>query len=119
TVAMALMRYLPPNAVVEGGSISFAGEDMLAADAATLRRWRGNRIAMVYQDPGTALNPSIRVGSQIAEVYRYHRGMDKRAAMDAAREMLATVQISDPGRVLGRYPHELSGGQQQRIMFAM
>jgi peptide/nickel transport system ATP-binding protein len=119
TVAMALMRYLPQNAVVESGSISFAGEDMLAADAATLRRWRGNRIAMVYQDPGTALNPSIKVGNQIAEVYRYHRGMDKRASLDAAREMLATVQISDPSRVLGRYPHELSGGQQQRIMFAM
>jgi peptide/nickel transport system ATP-binding protein len=119
TVAMALMRYLPGNAVVEGGSITFAGDDMLAADDETLRRWRGNRIAMVYQDPGTALNPTIKVGEQIAEVYRFHRDMGKAQAMEAARAMLGTVQISDPARVLGRYPHELSGGQQQRIMFAM
>ena len=119
TVAMALMRYLPPNAVVEGGSIRFAGDDLLAAPAETLRRWRGDRMAMVYQDPGTALNPSIRVGNQIAEVYELHRGMKRREAMDAAASMLETVQISDPARVLRRYPHELSGGQQQRVMFAM
>ena len=119
TAAMALMRYLPPNAVVESGSITFAGEDLLAADDETLRKWRGNRIAMVYQDPGTALNPSIRVGDQVAEVYRFHRGMGKAEAMTASADMLGTVQISDPARVLRRYPHELSGGQQQRIMFAM
>jgi peptide/nickel transport system ATP-binding protein len=119
TAAMALMRYLPPNAVVESGSITFAGEDLLAADDETLRKWRGSRIAMVYQDPGTALNPSIRVGEQVAEVYRFHRGMGKAQAMSAAADMLGTVQISDPARVLRRYPHELSGGQQQRIMFAM
>ena len=119
TVAMALMRYLPPNAVVEGGSIRFAGEDLLGAPAEALRRWRGDRMAMVYQDPGTALNPSIRVGSQIAEVYELHRDMKRRDAMDAAGAMLETVQISDPARVLRRYPHELSGGQQQRVMFAM
>ena len=119
TVSMALMRYLPPNAVVESGSIRFAGEDVLAASDSTLRRWRGDRMAMVYQDPGTALNPSIRVGEQIAEVYRFHRGMDRKGAMDAAGQMLSTVQISDPARVLRRYPHELSGGQQQRVMFAM
>jgi peptide/nickel transport system ATP-binding protein len=119
TAAMALMRYLPPNAVIESGSISFAGEDLLAADDETLRKWRGSRIAMVYQDPGTALNPSIRVGDQVAEVYRFHRGMGKAEALSASADMLGTVQISDPSRVLRRYPHELSGGQQQRIMFAM
>jgi peptide/nickel transport system ATP-binding protein len=119
TAAMALMRYLPQNAVVESGAIRFGGEDMLTADAATLRRWRGDRIAMVYQDPGTALNPSIRVGDQIAEVYTHHRAMGGREALDAAAHMLEAVHISDPARVLRRYPHELSGGQQQRIMFAM
>ena len=119
TVAMSLMRYLPPNAVVEAGSIRFAGEDVLAASDDTLRRWRGDRIAMVYQDPGTALNPTIRVGEQIAEVFRFHRGLRSREATSAAAHMLATVQISDPARVLRRYPHELSGGQQQRVMFAM
>ena len=119
TVAMALMRYLPPNAVIESGSITFGGDDLLAADERTLRSWRGDRMAMVYQDPGTALNPTLRVGEQIAEVYRFHRGMDKREAAEAAAQMISTVQISDAARVLRRYPHELSGGQQQRIMFAM
>jgi peptide/nickel transport system ATP-binding protein len=119
TVAMSLMRYLPPNAVVESGSITVGGDDLLAADDRTLRSWRGNRMAMVYQDPGTALNPTLRIGDQIAEVYRFHRGMDKREASEAAAHMVSTVQISDAARVLRRYPHELSGGQQQRIMFAM
>jgi peptide/nickel transport system ATP-binding protein len=119
TVAMSLMRYLPPNAVVESGTITFGGDDLFAADERTLRRWRGDRMAMVYQDPGTALNPTIRIGDQIAEVFRFHRGMDKREALEAAAHMVSTVQISDATRVLRRYPHELSGGQQQRIMFAM
>jgi len=119
TVAMSLMRYLPPNAVVESGTITFGGDDLFAADERTLRRWRGDRMAMVYQDPGTALNPTIRIGDQIAEVFRFHRGMDKREALEAAAHMVSTVQISDAARVLRRYPHELSGGQQQRIMFAM
>jgi peptide/nickel transport system ATP-binding protein len=119
TVAMALMRYLPSNAVVDSGRITFAGEDLLGADEATLRRWRGSRMAMVYQDPASALNPSMRVGAQIAEVYLQHRGMDKTAAFEAAGVMLEKVRITDPGKVLRRYPHELSGGQQQRVMIAM
>ena len=119
TVAMAVMRYLAPNALVEAGRILFQGRDLLAADEAGLRELRGNRMAMVYQDPGSALNPALTVGRQIAEVYRFHRGMSRPAALDAAAAMLETVQIPDPARVLKRYPHELSGGQQQRIMFAM
>jgi peptide/nickel transport system ATP-binding protein len=119
TVAMALMRYLPPNAIVEGGRISFGGEDVLRLPESKLRRWRGERMAMVYQDPGSALNPSLRVGSQIAELYRYHRGLGRKDALGAAAEMLERVQITDPVRVLQRYPHELSGGQQQRVMIAM
>ncbi|GAC1473879.1 MAG: ABC transporter ATP-binding protein [Chloroflexota bacterium] len=119
TVAMALMRYLPPNAVIQGGRIMFGGEDLLTLSDAKLRRLRGARMAMVYQDPGTALNPSMHIGDQIAEVYRYHRGMGKQEAQEASAGMLEKVQISDPGRVLRRYPHELSGGQQQRMMFAM
>ena len=119
TVAMSLMRYLPDNAEVEAGRIMFGDEDVLTATGATLRKWRGDRMAMVYQDPGTALNPSIKVGEQIAEVYRFHKGMGRSEALAAAVEMLSTVQISAPDRVVRRYPHELSGGQQQRIMFAM
>jgi peptide/nickel transport system ATP-binding protein len=119
TVAMAVMRYLAPNARVDAGSIMFRGSDLLAADNATLRELRGNRMAMVYQDPGSSLNPSLTVGRQIVEVYRFHRGMAKGEASEAAASMLDTVQIPDPARILRRYPHELSGGQQQRIMFAM
>ena len=119
TVAMALMRYLPPNAVVEGGRIIFDGKDLLTLSDAALRHLRGNRMAMVYQDPGSALNPTMRIGNQITEVFRYHRGMGKQEAEEASTGMLEKVQISDPAGVLQRYPHELSGGQQQRIMFAM
>ena len=119
TVAMSLMRYLPDNAVVDAGRIMFGDEDVLDRHDSTLRTWRGDRMAMVYQDPGTALNPSIKVGEQIAEVYRFHKHQGKQEARAAAIEMLSTVQISAPDRVAGRYPHELSGGQQQRVMFAM
>jgi peptide/nickel transport system ATP-binding protein len=119
TVAMALMRHLAPNAVVEGGRIEFAGRDVLTLAEPELRALRGDRMAMVYQDPGSALNPSIRVGEQIAEVYRLHRGMTRAQALDAAAEMLRLVHVSDPRRLLRRYPHELSGGQQQRVMIAM
>jgi peptide/nickel transport system ATP-binding protein len=119
TVAMAVMRYLAPNSRVDAGRILFRGTDLLAAGDAELRELRGNRMAMVYQDPGSALNPSVAVGQQIAEVFRHHRGMSKAEAFDAACGMLELVQIADPGRMLRRYPHELSGGQQQRIMFAM
>lgn len=119
TLAMAVMRYLPPNAEITAGRILFEGQDLLTADAGRLEELRGNRMAMVYQDPGSALNPSLTVGRQIGEVYRRHRRMRRAEAADAAQAMLATVQIADPPRVMHRYPHELSGGQQQRIMFAM
>ena len=119
TVAMALMRYLPPNAIVEGGRILFGGEDVLSMPDARLRRLRGNRMAMVYQDPGSSLNPCMRVGPQVAEMYRQHRGLGSRQALDQAEGMLERVQITDPRKVMRRYPHELSGGQQQRVVIAM
>jgi peptide/nickel transport system ATP-binding protein len=119
TVAMALMRYLPPNAIVEGGHILVGGEDLLTLSETRLRAWRGNRMAMVYQDPGSSLNPSMRVGAQVAEVYRLHRGLGRGEALNAAEVMLEKVQITDRRRVMHRYPHQLSGGQQQRIVIAM
>jgi peptide/nickel transport system ATP-binding protein len=119
TIAMALMRYLPENAVVEAGRILFCGEDIMAASESWLQHWRGKRIAMVYQDPLSSLNPSMRVGHQVAEVYRYHGGLNRSDALDAAAGMLERVHIPDPGLVLKRYPHELSGGQQQRVVIAM
>ena len=119
TVAMALMRYLPDNAIVERGRIAFGGRDVLNASDDELRAWRGKRMAMVYQNPGSALNPSMRVGEQVAEVYRHHRGLGRREALDAVDAMLGKVHITDPRRVMRRYPHQLSGGQQQRIVIAM
>jgi peptide/nickel transport system ATP-binding protein len=119
TVAMALMRYLPGNAQVQNGRILFDGQDLLRLKGGELRRLWGRRMAMVYQDPGSALNPSMRIGDQIAEVFRYHLNQDKATAMSSAASMLEKVQISNPAGVVRRYPHELSGGQQQRIMFAM
>lgn len=119
TVAMALMRYLPANAEIQGGKILFDGQDLLGLNQSALRKLWGRRMAMVYQDPGSALNPSMRIGDQISEVFRYHLNLDKKAAMDASAAMLEKVQISNPSGVLRRYAHELSGGQQQRIMFAM
>jgi peptide/nickel transport system ATP-binding protein len=119
TVAMAIMRYLPENAMLRSGSIRFEDQDLLHASEPELRRLRGDRVAMVYQDPGSALNPTMRVGRQVAEVFRHHRGMTDAEAVDAAREILGKVRISGPAAAAERYPHEMSGGQQQRVMIAM
>jgi peptide/nickel transport system ATP-binding protein len=119
TAAFAIMRYLPPNGRVERGSIRLEGDDLLALDDEQLRRLRGRSMAMVYQEPGSALNPSLRVGDQVAEVFRFHEGASREEALSKAREMLMRVALPDPGRILRRYPHQLSGGQQQRVMIAM
>lgn len=120
TIAMSVMRYLPENAVLGGGSaIEFGGANILTASPSTLRRWRGDRIAMVYQNPGRALNPTMRIGTQLTETYRLHHGMSKSEAVTASMEMLDKVHIPDPKALAQRYPHELSGGQQQRVMIAM
>jgi peptide/nickel transport system ATP-binding protein len=119
TIAMAVMRYLPRNAVVQGGEITVADHDVLHCGAGELRRLRGAVMAMVYQDPGSALNPAMKIGDQVAEVYRVHRRMSRTEARDAAWEMLGKMRIVDPAGAAQRYPHELSGGQQQRVMLAM
>jgi peptide/nickel transport system ATP-binding protein len=119
TTALALMRYLAANGRVDSGSIEFDGEDMLTMPADRLRDVRGTKLGMVYQDPATALNPSIRVGQQIAEVYRYHFGIPKGDALERARGALVRVAMPDPGDALRRYPFQLSGGQQQRVVIAM
>ncbi len=118
TVALALTRYLPRNGRVSAGTISIGGRDPLAMNSAALRDLRARTVSMVYQEPGRALNPSIRVGRQVAEVYQV-AGLDRSAALERSEAMLRKVQISDPGRVMQRYPHQLSGGMAQRVIIAM
>jgi len=118
TVALALVRYLPSNGRVSGGQVSINGLDPLSMGRGALRDLRARTVSMVYQEPGRALNPSIRVGRQIAEVFSI-AGQSKGEATASAEEMLRKVQISDPARVMRRYPHELSGGMAQRAVIAM
>jgi peptide/nickel transport system ATP-binding protein len=118
TVALALVRYLPSNGRVSAGTISINGLDPLSMGTHALRDLRARVVSMVYQEPGRALNPSIRVGRQIAEVFEI-AGESSDSAMHSAEEMLRKVQISDPDRVMRRYPHELSGGMAQRAVIAM
>ena len=118
TAAFAAMRYLPRNGRVTAGGIRVGGADLLAMSEGDVRRLRSSAVSMVYQNPGGALNPSIRVGDQIAEVYAI-MGAPAGETHQRAQEMLRKVQISDPGRVMRRYPHQLSGGMQQRVVIAM
>jgi peptide/nickel transport system ATP-binding protein len=118
TVALALVRYLPRNGRVSAGTISINGHDPLSMGKAALRDLRAHTVSMVYQEPGRALNPSLRVGRQIAEVFKIG-GASSQEATQSAEDMLRKVQISDPGRVMRRYPHELSGGMAQRAVIAM
>ena len=119
TVALAVMRYLPRNGRLAGGQILLEGQDLATLSGERLRGVRGNRLAMVYQDPGSSLNPAMRIGEQLAEVYRNHGRLARPAALDASRQMLDKVQMRDPGSVMTRYPHQLSGGMQQRVVIAM
>ena len=118
TVALALTRYLARNGRISGGSIRINGLDPLAMSGAALRDLRARTVSMVYQEPGRALNPSMKAGRQIAEVFEI-AGLDRAAALDRARDMLRKVQIADTSRVMNAYPHELSGGMAQRVVIAM
>lgn len=119
TAAFAAIRYLPRNGRVERGRILLDGRDLMALSGAELRHLRTTSVSMVYQDPGRALNPSLRIGRQMAEVFETAAGLTRQAADARAREMLARVQIASPARVMRNYPHELSGGMQQRVVIAM
>jgi peptide/nickel transport system ATP-binding protein len=115
---LAALGLLPPTAAVTG-SVRLGATELLAAPAATLDDVRGGRIAMIFQDPASALNPVQRVGRQVVEALRLHRGMDGAQAWAEARRLFEMVGIPDAARRLEVYPHEMSGGQNQRVMIAM
>jgi peptide/nickel transport system ATP-binding protein len=119
TLAMAAMRYLAANGTLDNGRVLVDGQDVSTLSEEALRKWRGGKVSMVYQDPTQALSPAMRIGDQLAEVYHFHEGLDKKAALERARESLRRVAIPDPDATLRRYPFELSGGQQQRVVIAM
>ena len=117
--ALAVMGLLPNNGLRHAAALRFDGQDILGLDEKGMSRLRGDRMAMIFQEPMTSLNPAYTVGSQMAEVMVRHRGVSKRAALDRAAELLERVRITSPEMRLGQYPHQLSGGLRQRVMIAM
>jgi oligopeptide/dipeptide ABC transporter ATP-binding protein len=117
--ALAIQRLLPASCRITAGSVRFDGVDLLTLSAARMRRVRGADIAMIFQEPLSALNPVFTVGDQIAESLYIHERLGRRAARRRVLELLELVGIPDAGRRIGQYPHELSGGMRQRVMIAM
>jgi peptide/nickel transport system ATP-binding protein len=115
---MSLMRLLPKTARITGSAM-FEGRELLTMSDKEMRSVRGNDIAMIFQDPMTALNPVFRVGLQIAEIMEVHQPISRKAALQRAIELLEVVGIPEPGQRADQYPHEYSGGMRQRAMIAM
>ncbi len=117
--ALAAMRLLPAPGKVRSGRVLLDGTDLLELSSAAMREVRGARVAMIFQEPMTALNPVFTIGFQICEALFTHRSLPKKAALQEAERLLDLVAIPDPGDRLRDYPHQLSGGQRQRAMIAM
>jgi oligopeptide/dipeptide ABC transporter ATP-binding protein len=117
--SLSIMGLVAPPGRVEEGEVLFDGTDLLKLDDDKMRKIRGNRISMIFQQPTSSLNPVMNVGRQIGEVFQAHRNMKKKAAREKALEMMRMVGIPDPQRRLNSYPHEMSGGMAQRVMIAM
>ncbi len=118
--ALSILRLIPPETGrIASGSIKFEGEELTTLPEEAMKRLRGHRISMIFQEPMTSLNPVLTVGTQIAENVTRHMGVSWKAARERAREMLDLVRIADSKRRLDEYPHQLSGGMRQRVMIAM
>jgi oligopeptide/dipeptide ABC transporter ATP-binding protein len=118
--ALSILRLVPdPPGRIMCGEIVFQGENLLKLDMAAMRKVRGNKISMIFQEPMTSLNPLFTVGFQISESLRLHRGLSKRAALERSVDVLRMVGIPSPDKRVHDYPHHLSGGMRQRVMIAM
>jgi oligopeptide transport system ATP-binding protein len=118
--ALSILRLIPdPPGVIEGGQILFDGRDLLKLSDAEIRNVRGNRIAMIFQEPMSSLNPVLTIGMQVGEPINQHRRTPWAAALGMARDLLGRVRMPDPASRIGAYPHQFSGGMRQRAMIAM
>ena len=117
---MTIMGLIPmPPGHIEGGSVTYRGHDLLNMSEEEMQHVRGNDIAMVFQDPMTSLNPVYKIGQQVGEGLRLHRGYTKKQALERATELLSLVGIPEPEKRVNEYPHQFSGGMRQRVMIAM
>jgi peptide/nickel transport system ATP-binding protein len=120
TISFGIVGYLGPNGYIKEGSVKFEGQELVGKSDEELNKLRGDRISMVYQDPMQALNPSLPIGEQLAEVLTCHNEeIKKDEAWDRSIAMLKRVYMPDAGNMMNRFPHQLSGGQQQRAVIAM
>ncbi len=119
TIAFGIVNFLDPNGKILNGNVVFQGNNLVGRSEHALKKLRGDRISMVYQDPMQALNPSVRLGEQLMEVLTFHRNISQSEAWDRCVQMLKRVYMPDPEDVMRRYTHQISGGQQQRVVIAM
>ena len=118
TLAASVLRLLPPNGHIGGGAVLFEGKNLLQANSEVLRRVRGGRIAVIFQEPSLALHPTMRVGDQVRRVLGAHQSSGKKDLNERTREVFTQLFPQDTDRILRSYPHQLSGGQRQRVLIA-
>lgn len=118
TLAAALLRLLPSSGKIQRGTVLFEGKDLLRASPQDLRKIRGGRIGLIFQEPSSALHPTMQIGWQVSNVLAAHESLDRSTLSKRTSQLLATVFPADAERVYASYPHELSGGQRQRVLIA-